>query len=177
VWSELAKLTVPLIYLSLFGVFALAIVKGGRAEREGAILYIALWLATMLVPKTEGSQNFVYIVLLADAAAAFGFLFLAIRYSNLWIAGAMIAQGICFGAHAFRLEDDVATPMWRGMNIYLMVMNITSALVIWLLLFGTLSSWRRRVRDRKAIKKSVLVPATAEPPGAPGLRGPGYSAA
>ena len=109
----------------------------------------------MLVPASQGSQNFVYVVLLADAAAAFGFLWLAIRYSNLWLAGAMIAQGICFGAHAFRLEDDVVTPMWHGMNIYLMVMNLTSALVLWLLFFGTISSWRKRVRERADKPKSV----------------------
>jgi hypothetical protein len=160
--AEISKLIVPMLYVSLFGAFALAVFKGGRAEREGAILYLALWLATLLVPAPQGSQTYDYVPLIADAAAAFGFLWLAIRYSNLWLAGAMIAQGICFGAHAFRLEDDLVTPKWHGMNIYIMVINITSAMVLWMLFFGTISSWRRRVREKRHIKpKSVLTPAGA----------------
>jgi hypothetical protein len=160
--TDISKLIMELLNVSVFGAFALAVFKGGRAEREGAILYVALWLATLLVPAPQGSQSYVYVTLIADAAAAFGFLWLAIRYSNLWLAGAMIAQGICFGAHAFRLEDDIATPKWHGMNIYIMVINITSAMVIWLLFFGTITTWRRRVRERRQIKpKSVLTPAVA----------------
>jgi amino acid permease len=149
--------------LMLLGTGGLAIFKGGRAEREGAILYLVLWLAAMLVPKSDNSQNFVYIVLIADAAAALGFLWLAIRYSNLWLAGAMIAQGVSFGAHAYRLEDDMVTPKWMGMNVYLMVMNLMSLLVLYLILGGTIASWRRRVLDRRGggRTKSVLTPASA----------------
>jgi hypothetical protein len=158
VWTELAKHTGLYLLISLLAICGLAIFKGGRAERQGAILYLSLWIAAMLVPASQGSQSFVYVVLLADAAAAFGFLWLAIRFSNLWLAGAMIAQGICFGAHAFRLEDDVVTPMWRGMNIYLMVMNITSAMVLWLIFFGTISSWKKRIAERKAAAAKVPAP-------------------
>jgi amino acid permease len=162
VLNEISKYMGLLGLLMLLGTCGLAIFKGGRAEREGAILYLVLWLAAMLAPKSDNSQNFVYIVLIADAAAALGFLWLAIRYSNLWLAGAMIAQGVSFGAHAYRLEDDLVTPKWMGMNVYLMVMNLMSLLVLYLILGGTIASWRRRVREKRAGKsKSVLTPATA----------------
>lgn len=175
-WTELAKLSVPLLYLSLFTAFALAIFKGGRAERQGAILYLVMWLAAVVTPVKPGSQLFVYVFLMADAVIAFGFLWLALRFSNLWLAGAMIAQGICFGAHAFRLEDDVVTPRWHGMNIYLLVMNLMSALVLTFILGGTLATWRRRVLERKYGKTvkapvSVLVRASTANP-QPSFRSP-----
>ena len=154
-WFELAKLAVPMLYVTLSGVIVLAIWKGGRAERQGAILYLVLWLAASMVPSRAGSISFVNIFLAADGLAAFGFLWLAIRFSNLWLAGAMIAQGIAFGAHAFRLEEDLGTPRWMGVNVYLLVMNLMSGLVLTLILCGTISTWKKTARSRKAARAKL----------------------
>lgn len=151
----------PLLLLTLLCVTGLAVWKGGRAERQGAILYFVLWLAASLIPARHGSLAFIYIFLAADALAAFGFLWLAIRYSNLWLAGAMIAQGICFGAHAFRMEDDVPAPMWLGLNVYFMTMNLMSALVLYLILCGTISTWRARAREARNAANAAAANAAA----------------
>lgn len=160
---------VIVVNLVMLGIVGLAIWKGGLAERHGAIIYGFFWIAALLVTTltVTSSPLYMYTILLADWAIAFGFLYLAIRHSNLWIATAMIAQGLSSAAHAYRLEEEFALSesaiyAWRS------AINMLSLIVILSLLFGTLYSWRKRVKaPSKKVVKNLWAPASGprgEPP-------------
>jgi hypothetical protein len=150
----------------VFGISGLAVWKGGQAERFGVIVYFAVWGLEAVASQAADQYPLIYAYfkLTADLLIAGGFLVLALRYSSLWLAGAMIAQGLCAATHAFHLEDDQAqNPLvWHGLSVWLLSNNIFTTMVFWLLLGGTLASWRRRVKGRKAAQTAAKgAPAVA----------------
>jgi hypothetical protein len=153
---------------AIFSSSAIALWKGGPAERLSVAMYFAVWgLETVASPAADHYPLiFAYFKLTADLLIAAGFLVLALRYSSLWLAGAMIAQGLCAATHAFHLEDDQAQNqlVWNGMSVWLMSNNIFTLMVFWMLLGGTIATWRNRVRNRRAA-------------GAAATPGPGVAAA
>lgn len=134
----------------LFGVLAFAVIKGGPAERGSALIYGAFWMFAVLLNKVGDDNEFVLPILAADGAIAFGYLYLAVRYSNLWIASAMIAQGLAFGMHAFALDDQGNVFYWNGGYIYLMAINGLSILGLLLIAGGTVNAMLTRRAGRMA---------------------------
>lgn len=156
-----------LLYLAIAGVLTttvLALWKGGPAERWAVVWYFGACLAQYaLMPKNNYSPFFSYALLLGDLLIAAGFLVLALRYSSLWLAGAMIAQGLASGAHGFHLEDEQMNQhlLFMGANVWVLANNLFSSFVFWMLLGGTIATWRKRNRLRRAARESAKLVADA----------------
>jgi hypothetical protein len=135
------------VNLILLGIAGLALWKGGRPERYGTIIYGVSWAATLLLSlaMNRHSSLYLYAIFIADFVVAIGFLFVALRFSNTWLALAMIAQGFSSAAHAYRLDDDQVPLIVQGIPVWQAVINIMSLVVIFAILMGTLTTWRRRV--------------------------------
>ena len=146
---------VLLVNLVLLAILALAFWKGGQAERYGAGLYGACWIAVELlfIPFDSHSPVYLYGVYIADFIVAVGFLVIALRFSNLWAACAMIAQGFSAAAHAYRLDDAETMIYYHGIAVWRVVINLTSLVVMASLLLGTLSSWWARAYYAKHGRK------------------------
>src|SRR3954467_14350730 len=86
---------------------ALALWKGGPPERLGVIIYVVINVVFQ-VASTQDARSLLYSyeTLGADLLIATGFLIVALRYSSLWLAGAMVAQGLATAIHGFHLEDE-----------------------------------------------------------------------
>jgi len=136
--------------LVMLATTAFAAWKGGPPERLGTAMIVVAWIGT-LVMQSPGHQA-VPVFLVFDGLCAVGFLVVAIRYSSLWLGGAMICQAIAFGAHALHLSDN--TPVhWHGANVYIMVINLLSYLVLCILIGGTCATiQRRRKADREKVE-------------------------
>jgi hypothetical protein len=155
-----------LAYLGLAGVIgiaALALWKGGAAERFGVIVYFSVSLVHMLIRADPTSLMYSYETLFADLLIAAGFLVLALRYSSLWLAGAMVAQGLATAIHGFHLEDEQINQhlLWKGMNVWIVANNAISAIVFWMLLGATIATWRKRRKAKRLERNSELTPALA----------------
>ena len=142
----------------------LALWKGGPAERFGVLTYLCITVVHYTVkPQDEFSLSYSYGFLAADMFIAAGFLILALRYSSLWLAGAMIAQGLATAAHGFHLEDEQINQhlTWMGINVWDIANNVFTSFVVWMLLGGTIASWRKRRRTKRAVKESAKLVADA----------------
>jgi hypothetical protein len=146
-----------------------AAVKGGPPERLGTGMIVVVWIATMVAEALAYPAIPVIPYLVLDGLVTVGFLVVAVRYSSLWLGGAMICQAVSFGAHAMRLSDG-ARVFWHGANVYILIMNIVSYLVLLILVGGTLATiGRRRKADREKVEdraRTVRRPAwlTDAPP-------------
>lgn len=122
----------------------LAWVKGGPSERAAAAVLIASTLVNIaihsLAPK--GAQNFMLLAL--DALIAVSFLLLALRYTSVWLGGAMLLQAAQFSLHAYYLVTERVHD--RG---YAVVNNVISYALLACVLTGTLLAWRKRVQAAK----------------------------
>ena len=122
--------------------------KGGRAERLAVLFYIGVYMLTKLTDSTD-PRTIHYVVqhLFGDLIIASFYLVLAVRYSSLWMAAAMVAAGLQSAVHAFRLEDDYETlsraVIWGGLQNLLFLLMIAAIFV------GTISAWRQRIQDRR----------------------------
>jgi len=129
--------------------------KGGKPERLATAMIVVSWIST-LVMQAPGHQTAVTF-LVFDGLLAVGFLAVAVRYSSLWLAGAMICQAVSFGAHAMRLSDN-SSVYWHGANVYILVINIVSYLVLLILIGGTVATIRRRRRaDREKVEDRARI--------------------
>jgi len=136
----------------------LALWKGGPAERFGVLTYLSITIVHYTFkPHDEFSLAYSYGFLAADMLIAAGFLILALRYSSLWLAGAMIAQGLATAAHGFHLEDEQINQhlTWMGVNVWDIANNVFTSFVVWMLLGGTIASWRQRRRLKRANKEAA----------------------
>lgn len=151
------------ITLSALIIFAMAAVKGGQAERLGAALMVVDWLCS------TGSSAFLGVlmgegvaVVPVDLAVAIDFLFslgllaLALRFGKLWLGASLVLQGLMLAMHAMALSSDAP-----GFLLYAAVLNVTTCLLLFSLLLGTLAAWRRGVRRRRAAAAHVLQPLVA----------------
>ena len=158
-----------IVNLVMLGIVGLALWKGGLAERWGVAIYGLSWAATLLLSAVldHYSSVYLYAVFIADFVIAIGFLVIALRFSNLWLAVCMIAQGFSSAAHAYRLDDSEIPIMVQGIPVWRAVINLMSLVVIAALLLGTLTSWRRRIvraRGGKAKPRANLWSPPRHPP-------------
>lgn len=164
----------PLLLFSLgllLGTCLLAWRVGDRPEREGAVLYAFAWLVFDLIligshrlglGRTE--QFSILLNLLSDLVLAIGLLVIALKYMSLWLGAAMWIQSLCFVIHALMLDGESA-----GQRIYISATNLLSFAVLGCLLFGSLVSWRRRVKARRGSTQddtgAQLQPSALSPAG------------
>ena len=132
-------------WLLTFGICLLAWTKGGAAERQGALLVLAISVLTalaVLLP-TEDLRRPCYLIL--DGLLGLGLLRLALRHTSAWLGLAMLLQAAQFSLHAYYLVADK-----RYGALYATVNNVVTFGVLACLLTGTLLAWRRRRRGAPA---------------------------
>jgi hypothetical protein len=135
-----------LSFVALFGCCALALWKGGPAERGGALLICGTWLAAMLGLALARQYVLAIPFLLSDAVLAVGLLILAIRYSSWWMGAAMLLQAIGLSFHAAYFAADPDEISRKVLHFYVMGKNLSSWGMLLVILVGTLASWRKRTR-------------------------------
>jgi hypothetical protein len=123
--------------------------KGGPPERLGTLMVAGVWLGADLARSFVGEMVPTVILLASDFLISAGFLYVAIRYSSLWLGAAMILQAMSFALHAAQMSDSDA-PRWHGWIIYLLISNVLSYLVLLTLSGGTLATVLRRRRLARA---------------------------
>ena len=153
---------------SLLVTCAFAWWKGAAPERLGTAMVAVSWLGADLVRGLSGQMVPTFILLGSDILISAGFLFIAIRYSSLWLGAAMILRAIGFAVHATQLSDSDA-PRWHGWIVYLLINNVIAYLVLLTLVGGTLATilpsaggWRvRRPRPRPRPPRRAAQSASA----------------
>jgi hypothetical protein len=158
---------------SLIVTCAFAWWKGGPPERLGTLMVAAVWLGSDLVRGFGGQMVPTITLLVSDSLIAAGFLYVAVRYSSLWLGAAMMFQAISFALHAAEMSDADA-PRWHGWIVYLLISNILSYFVLMALTGGTIATIlrrRRRARDKaqaqaKAAERGHAFTAPPRPPAA-----------
>lgn len=120
---------------------------GGRPERLGTALLAATWLGADMARSFVGRLVPTETLLVSDFITSAGLLYIAIRYSSLWLGAAMILQSFGFAMHAMQMTDDEA-PRWKGFIVYLLINNVLSYLVLLTLVAGSLANLARRARGR-----------------------------
>ncbi|CAN5218640.1 hypothetical protein BH11PSE2_BH11PSE2_19750 [soil metagenome] len=148
------SLTLIAIDATIVGVLLFATIKGGPAERRAALLYFAVLLISIPLgaPRAQSVHDTLNLVL--DAIVAIGFLLLSVRYSNLWLAAAMVTQGLLFGVHAYRLglEENL---IWHHLNVAVLFSNIMAMQLMWIFTGATIASWVRRSRLARGAKATT----------------------
>lgn len=120
---------------------------GGRPERLGTALFAVTWIGADMARSFMGSLVPTDTLLISDFIISAGLLYIAIRYSSLWLGAAMILQSFGFAMHAMQMTDDEA-PRWKGFIVYLLINNVLSYLVLLTLVAGSLAALARRARGR-----------------------------
>ena len=140
---------VGLATLFLTGAFAWW--KGGAPERLGTLVFGLGTVGADVWRAANGEHAAVMPLFAVDLMMALGFLYIAIRYSSLWLGAAMMLLAASFALHATGLTDP-ARPRWHGMIIYLLANNILSYLTMAALVGGTVATIvkRRQMIRRKA---------------------------
>jgi hypothetical protein len=152
---SLIEQAVALILLA--GTALFAALKGGPPERLGVGMIVAAWIGAIVAHELTRPASPVLAFLILDGLVTVGFLIVAVRYSSLWLGGAMICQAISFGAHAIRLSeaDDLTR---QSSYLYLAVTNIVGFLVLFILIGGTFATIARRRRaDREKVEDRARI--------------------
>jgi len=142
---------------ALFVTTVFVALKGGPPERLGTAMIVVAWVGSIVAHAlTHGMFSYGWLMVF-DGLLAVGFLIVAVRYSSLWLGGAMICQAISFGSYAFRLTDNART-VWRGQNVLIVVNNVISYLVLFILVGGTIATIQRRRRaDREKVEDRARI--------------------
>lgn len=127
---------VLLFWLLLPVVAVLAMVRGGRPERIGAVLYIGAAILT-LVWRTQGHQRWVRIesgVLVIDALLLAAMLVLALRSDRWWPMIATAFLTLSMLAHLAKAMDPnfsrLAYALMAGASSYPVVVTLLVALIL-----------------------------------------------
>jgi hypothetical protein len=126
----------------LVGTLAFAFWKGGFAERVGACLNVGNGFLTMALNPFLAPGAAAIATLAFDAAAAVGFLILAMRFASLWLGVAMLLQAVQFSLHAYYLVNDLAPDVTHAW-----INNFDTTGINLCIIAGTAVAWRRRSRE------------------------------
>jgi len=80
------------VYLIAFALCVVAFIKGGAPEKWGAVTFVLAWALTPLVDAQNGAR---YGILIVDSLALVSFVWISIRWRQLW---SLLAA-------AFQLDD------------------------------------------------------------------------
>ncbi|WP_419319944.1 hypothetical protein ACN2C7_03755 [Caulobacter sp. ErkDOM-E] len=128
----------------LVAILVVAFLKGGLAERFGALLVLISAAVAMAIHVLAPRDLQPTLLLMDEAFLALGFLLLALRYTSVWLGGAMILQAVQFSLHAYYLVGEL--PRNRT---YAIINNVDTIGVLACILVGTLLAWRKRTRAAK----------------------------
>ena len=138
----------PITAVSI-AIMAFALLKGGSAERLGALMMASEWILEALFDTWLGAKHVAVSPTIAlDALLAGGLLLLALRYGRLWLGCALILQSVALALHAMALSDDAP-----GYNIYAGMLNACTCLLMLSLFWGAVSSLSRS-RSVRRVKKA-----------------------
>jgi hypothetical protein len=129
----------------------LAVWKGGIAERIGAVLNLVISLLDIPAHMLLDKESVASAMLVADFALALGFLLLAVRYASIWLGGAMLLAAVQFSLHAYYIVDELPHDL-----TYAWINNLDTLGVVLLILFSTIMSWIRSVREARAVASEAL---------------------
>lgn len=118
-------------------VTAFAWFKGGPAERIGATVNLMGTLVVLVLIKVMRQEHIGLILLGLDGALGLVFLALAVRYTSLWLGGAMLLQAAQFSLHAYYLVLDRQVDL-----LFAVVNNVVSWGVLLAIFLGTFVTWR-----------------------------------
>jgi hypothetical protein len=139
----------------LVGTFAFALWKGDVAERAGGSMNLAAGVFAFAVHPFLAPDVQPVALLVVDAALAMGFLYLAIRYTSMWLGVAMLLQAVQFSLHAYYMVTEAAHD-WN----YARINNIDTNGINLMIVVGTVIAWRRRLR----LKREEAAKAAAQKP-------------
>lgn len=150
-----------LSFVALFVCCGLAIWKGGPAERSGALMILVAWLGSTVLQAMAKAYIVPVVFLASDAVLAAGLLFLAIRFSSLWLGAAMLLQAIGLSLHAAYFAAEKAELDRHTLWLYVAGKNLASFAMLLVILVAGVVAWRKR-SHRLVRSRSV------EPPPLPG---------
>ena len=131
---------------ALLAVCLLAWWRGAAAEQFGSLLILAADLTADIIlavayPKFPGIG-----MCAIDFALACGLLFIALRYSSLWLGGAMLLQSVALCLQAFEFVGDGPSTI-----THVIANDLISYAMVACLVSGLVASWRKsQVKPRQA---------------------------
>jgi hypothetical protein len=128
-----------LAWVLVLAICIFAWIKGDRPERLGIVFVLVAALAAMGVHEFAPLDWQPMLLLADEAALAMAFLFLALRYTSVWLGVAMLLQAVQFSLHAYYLVAE--RPHDR---LYSTINNIDTLGVLICILAGAMLAWRRR---------------------------------
>jgi hypothetical protein len=141
----------------LAGTVVFVALRGGPPERLGIAMIVAAWIGTIVAHELTRPVLPVLTFLILDGVVTVGFLIVAVRYSSLWLGGAMICQAVSFGAHAMWLFDEDSLSR-QSRYLYVAVTNVVGFLVLFILIGGTFATIARRRRaDREKVEDRARI--------------------
>ena len=90
-----------------------------------------------------------------DFALAVGLLVVALRYTSLWLGGAMLVQSLNLCLESIWLDGDS-----YDYQIQDILNNVLTVAMMFCIFAGTAASWRRRIKLRRTAKldRSLTLP-------------------
>lgn len=134
---ELLRLLWLLLWGVVIGSCAFALWRGGTPERIGAALVLAVALIAGLVDWLIQDPARSLTTLVLDAVLALGFLAVALRYTSLWLGGAMLFQSVQFSLHGFYFLTDRPRDL-----LHFTINNLDTLGIMACLVLGALASRR-----------------------------------
>ena len=133
-----------IVWFIILAVCAFAYVKGGRAERWGALIVLTgsiyAFLVHLLAPK--GIQP--ALLLMGEGAIGAAFLMMAMRYPAAWLGGAVLLQAIQCSLHAYYFVGERKHDL-----TYAAINNIDTLGILICLTIGAVMAWRRTAKAAK----------------------------
>jgi hypothetical protein len=149
-WHLLLKAEIGVIFLCC----ALGLLKGGPAERIGALLIMSFYVVGDVLLVLAGSSFPLTAIFMGDFIFALSLLIVALRYSSLWLGCAMLLQSVALCSQGLSFGGD-----GLGAHEQLWLNNSVSMLMMACIVAGSISSWRRRIKARSV----VLSHASSQP--------------
>jgi len=140
-FTEFIQIVAPLAFSLLVALFA--ILKGGSAERWGAVIILANMLVGLLIESMGRSQ---VAVLVDDAVTAAILLAFSVRYASFWLGAVMLLYAMQFALHAYYFVLERPRDV-----LHVAINNFLFFSVSLCLAAGTAIAWRRRRRQAAVV--------------------------
>ena len=152
-----------LSFVALFVCCGLAIWKGGPAERSGAVMILVAWLGSTLIQALAKAYILPIVFLASDAVLAAGLLFLAIRFSSLWLGAAMLLQATGLSLHAAYFAAEKADLDRHTLWLYIAGKNLSSFAMLLVIRLAGLVAWRKRSFRSSQARTVETAPLSGHP--------------
>jgi hypothetical protein len=133
-FAGLIQIAGPLVFSLVVCLFAM--LKGGSAERGGAIVILANMLIGVVIEATGPTQ---IEILSLDGLTAAALLIMALRYASFWLGAVMLLYALQFALHAYYFVLERPRDF-----LHAVLNNLDFFAVSLCLAAGTVVAWRRR---------------------------------